>query len=75
MAVITLSDVKVDTNTFLNSTGVIRALKRNPKLSDIDIRNILSKFRGITATDGQSFVTLDFIKKIMQSDGEWTDMM
>lgn len=75
MAVITLSDVKVDTNTFLNSTGVIKALKRNPKLSDIDIRNILSKFKGITATDGQSFVTLDFIKKIMQSDGEWTDMM
>lgn len=75
MAVITLSDVKVDTNTFLNSVGVIKALKRNSKLSDIDIRNILSKFKGITATDGQSFVTLDFIKKIMQSDGEWTDMM
>lgn len=36
---------------------------------------MVSKFKGIEATDGQSFGTLEFVKKLFVSLGKWNDAM
>lgn len=70
-----ISDTIVTSPTYIPLKELLKNNLSEGNISKMDYDSILNKFKGINATDGQAYRSLDSYRSIMDMLGMWTEEM
>lgn len=70
-----ISDEVLASTILPEISAIVKERVKNKELTKAEGDIIIESFKGVNATDGQAYRTIDGYKYIMEKSGQWTDAM